>query len=149
MKKWVMTGIGYHSTNISTSNWWYRNIEAKTRNKAILEGYRILIRDLIHYNVKIPDISQILKEDKIQVKIVETDECYAFTLALYNQRDTRGRKNIRGVKIIEDSNNIDQRKWFEIEKRTDKNLYKALLAYRHDFRKLPVKTLTKMLKHLE
>ena len=144
MKSWIITISRHHNTEVPD---WKFNVVNKTREEAILEGYKAMINEF-YLEVSLEDIKPILTKEEFNYK-VKIEEEIDLNLFLWKKKD--GKYLNMGVgegEIVEDTYKAENR-WLKIEERTNKNRVEALQAYCYSFDKLPEGLLKQVLECLD
>lgn len=146
MSHYILT-MNYHHNNPAPDLYW--NIQAKTENEALLEGYKTLIQQLTHDDAIIPDLTPILTQKEMVVTVYEDeelDEENKSVIVIWNLLDCNDEPS-RGAGYGTNSSNI----WFKHEKRknTKESLSKVIKGYRQHFNKLSKDVLVEVVRQLD
>lgn len=153
---WYILKAGYHHNNPSPS--WYHNIQAKSKNEALLEAYRELIRSLTHDQVSIPDISAILTQNELAIDVYDEeelvgDEEYATRIVIWKMINECGDLTM-GVGYGDSSSNTDKYEnvWIEeleLRKYTKESMFSSIMGHKHLFLKLSKSKMKEILELLD
>lgn len=152
---WYILKAGYHHNNPSPS--WYHNIQAESKDEALLEAYRELIRSLTHDQASIPDISAILTQNELAIDVYDEeelvdDEEYATKIVIWKTIDQAG-DVCMGVGFGTKSSETDKYEnvWIEElepRKNTKEHLVQAILGHKGYLGDLPKPLLQQLANEL-
>ena len=146
--KWVITLSRHHNVPVED---FYFNVTADTEEKAILEAYRIGIRHFFHDDINIPDISAILEEKELHIEIIDLEDDTDDDVVMWNQLSPENKIPNRGMGLGSsiDETYKSENIWIKVEKRNSDNVWKAILAYKHQLEDLDLATQIEILQILE